>query len=136
MSLASPLQHLVAQGPLQHMPNSLPAACNPLLPAANTADASSKHYRDLGQCTVVNEAHNQAAVLPLMHIPPSVVSRVLYTGKSVEGGITASAVIAGTMHCCMLVHAPITCSVAKGCRGFYNTLVTLPCAGLWCRGAC
>lgn len=136
MSLASPLQHLVAQGPLQHMPNSLPAACKPLLPAANTADASSKHYRDLGQCTVVNEPHNQAAVLPLMHIPPSVVSRVLYAGKPLQGGITASAVFARTVHCWVLVHAPITCSVAKRFHSFHTTLVTLPCAGLWCRGAC
>lgn len=108
MSLASPHLHPSTQGPLQHMPKALPAMCNPLVPAANTADASSKHYRDLGQCTVVNEPHNQAAVLPLMHIPPSVVSRVLYADKSVQGRITAGAVTARILRCWMLVHAPIT----------------------------
>jgi hypothetical protein len=49
-----------------------------------TADSHSKDYRDLGLPGVtVGPEENRA--LPLIHIDPVVVSKVLYCGMSVQG---------------------------------------------------
>ncbi|KAF5830407.1 PIG-P-domain-containing protein, partial [Dunaliella salina] len=47
-------------------------------------DSRSKAFQDLG-LPGVTAGHSGSGVLPLVHIEPTVVSRVLYGGMSVEG---------------------------------------------------
>lgn len=48
------------------------------------SDDKCKSYKDLGQLSVVSTGDNSSSVLPLMHIPRSVVSRVLHGGASIK----------------------------------------------------